>query len=611
MADKLPKYTWSASTVTLKGGKQAVYSTLTGDLVGYMENGKFRQVAEIPQPQRDVPEQAAAPVAITTVSQASDAYNVARFAFQRAESLLNETPRTSANYQTLLKDRNAKKQAVDDSLALYKSISLKKTTTEKETSERNKYNKQLKSNAARIKSLQDDLSRAKDKGQDTSSIEAAIRKLEEESDTAREGLAEVGKDNRPTGVPKEAKFNTVTGNWESGTQKWDTSGQAVTAITTKEVKGPKGGTVTKGTMPEFPTGGPTGPGTTSGSRFNPAAAVAGDQASMGVAKPVMPTTPTATPFEKIMAEAVKLYGGIDEIFASNEELKNLLIRSIGDPTTAKDDMDEDQFINLLQNTTWYKTNSGPIRQRGFEKRQYDALVKKLKTDDPQYKAKIEELNRTSTYGRGIQDVVELLRENATKLGRQISDDDLRVIAAGIYDYANEDDAVKIRNAILGAGTFGAGKGIVGGAAGQNLTTLRAVARANGFDLDTVFKDSVDTWLDKIAKGESIETFKSVIRNTAKAGLPDRVASLLDQGVDLETIYSPYKRIMAATLEVSPESITLNDPTLRMGIGPDKEVSLYEYQRMLRKDPRWQYTNNAREDVSNSVLTVARNFGFQG
>ena len=599
MADKLPKYTWSASTVTLKGTKQAVYSTLTGDLVGYVENGKFRQVAEIPQPQRDVPEQAAAPVAITTVSQASDAYNVARFAFQRAESLLNETPRTSANYQALLKDRNAKKQAVDDSLTLYKSLSQKKTETEKETALKNKYNKQLKSNAARIKSLQDDLARAKDKGQDTTSIEAAIKKLEEESDAAREELGKVGQDNRPKGVPKDAKFNTVTGNWESGDQKWDTSGQAVTKITTKKVSGAKGGTpvttgnevIAKGTVD-----------TTTLEGIAAASAV----------KPITPITPTptGTPFEKIMAEAIKLYGGIDEIFASNEELKNLLTRAIGDVATAKDDMEEDQFINLLQNTTWYKTNSGPIRQRGFEKRQYDALVKKLKTDDPQYKAKIEELNRTSAYGRGLQDVIELLRENATKLGRQISDEDLRVIAAGIYDYANEDDAVKIRNAILGAGTFGAGKGIVSGAAGQNLATLRAVARANGFDLDTVFKDSIDTWLDKIAKGESIETFKSVIRNTAKAGLPDRVASLLDQGVDLETIYSPYKRIMAATLEISPESINLNDPTLRAGIGPDKEVSLYEYQRMLRKDPRWQYTNNAREDVSNAVLTVGRNFGLQ-
>lgn len=421
------------------------------------------------------------------------------------------------------------------------------------------------------------------------------------------------KDNRPKGVPKDAKFNTVTGNWESGDQKWDTSGQAVTKITTKKVSGAKGGTpAVTGTMPEFPTGGPTGPGITADSTFNPAAVVAGNQASTGAAKPtVVSTGVTVTPFEKIMAEAVKLYGGIDEIFASNEELKNLLIRSIGDPATAKDDMDEDQFINLLQNTTWYKTNSGPIRQRGFEKRQYDALVKKLKTDDPQYKAKIDELNRTSAYGRGLQDVIEILRENAVKLGRQIGDDDLRVIAQGIYDYANEDDAVKIRNAILGVGTFGTGKGIVGGAAGQNLTTLRAVARANGLNFDTMFKDSVDTWLDKIAKGESIETFKSVIRNTAKAGLPERVASLLDQGVDLETIYSPYKRIMSAVLELNPESIDLNDPTLRMSIGPDKELSLYEYQRMLRKDPRWQYTDNAREDVSNSVLTVARNFGLQG
>jgi hypothetical protein len=545
------------------------------------------------------------------ITKASDVYNVARTEYQKANSRLNETDRKSPNYQRYLQDRNAKKEAMDAALGKYKDLVSKRKKTYEEEQQRKKYGKQVTTSKAKLKTLEDDLQRAKDKGEDTTAIEAAIKKIEEDAAEAEKELAGVGKQKRPTGVPKDAKFNTVTGNWESGTQKWDTSGQAVTDITTKPVAGAKGGTPVKGTMPTIPTGGPAGEGIVAGSGFDPGRFRMGEEASMGAAKPPMPVSVTKTPFEKIMAEAVKLYGGIDEIFSTDEELKNLLIRSIGDPTTAKDDMDEDQFINLLQNTTWYKTNSGPIRQRGFEKRQYDALVKKLKTDDPQYKAKIEELNRTSTYGRGIQDVVELLRENATKLGRQISDDDLRVIAAGIYDYANEDDAVKIRNAILGAGTFGAGKGIVGGAAGQNLTTLRAVARANGFDLDTVFKDSVDTWLDKIAKGESIETFKSVIRNTAKAGLPDRVASLLDQGVDLETIYSPYKRIMAATLEVSPESITLNDPTLRMGIGPDKEISLYEYQRMLRKDPRWQYTNNAREDVSNSALTVLRNFGFQG
>jgi hypothetical protein len=56
---------------------------------------------------------------------------------------------------------------------------------------------------------------------------------------------------------------------------------------------------------------------------------------------------------------------------------------------------------------------------------------------------------------------------------------------------------------------------------------------------------------------------------------------------------------------------LNDPTLRMAIGPDKEMPLYEYQKALKQDVRWQYTNNAKEDVSNSVQKVLRDFGFHG
>ena len=427
-----------------------------------------------------------------------------------------------------------------------------------------------------------------------------------------EVTGDTGKNKPPRGVPADAKFDTKTGNWTLGDQTWDKNGQAVVEVKTSDKKtstSTGGGKVVTGTMPEVPTGAPADATIPAG--FDPGRFRMGEEASMGATKPVIPTGKTETPFEKIMAEAVKLYGGIDEIFNTDEELKNLLVRAIGDVTTARDDMDEAQFVNLLQNTTWFKSNAGPIRQRGFERRQYETLIKKIKENDPQYQAKIDELNRTSAYGRGLQDVIELLRENATKLGRQVSDEELRIAAQGIYDYANENDAVKIRNAVLGIGSFGTGKGLVTGAAGQNLTTLRSVARANGLDLDVMFKDSIDTWLDRISKGESIETFKSIIRNTAKSGLPDRVAGLLDQGVDLETIYNPYKRLMASVLEINPETIRLDDPTLRMGIGPDKELSLYDYQRMLRKDARWQYTNNARQEVASTTLGILRDFGFQG
>ena len=94
-------------------------------------------------------------------------------------------------------------------------------------------------------------------------------------------------------------------------------------------------------------------------------------------------------------------------------------------------------------------------------------------------------------------------------------------------------------------------------------------------------------------------------------MPQNVASLLDNGVDLEAVYAPYKNLMSAVLEISPETITLNDPVLRSAVAGDKEVPLYEFQRQLRKDPRWQYTNQAKEEVSDVALKVLRDFGFQG
>jgi len=94
-------------------------------------------------------------------------------------------------------------------------------------------------------------------------------------------------------------------------------------------------------------------------------------------------------------------------------------------------------------------------------------------------------------------------------------------------------------------------------------------------------------------------------------MPQNIVSLLDNGIDLDTIYSPYKNVMASTLEINPESITLNDPVLRGAIAGDKELPIYEFQRQLRKDSRWQYTNQAKEEVSDVALKVLRDFGFQG
>lgn len=139
-------------------------------------------------------------------------------------------------------------------------------------------------------------------------------------------------------------------------------------------------------------------------------------------------------------------------------------------------------------------------------------------------------------------------------------------------------------------------------------TLKSIADKNGI---TLSPEQLTTFADRVKKGEDISLVQNDIRKLAAIGQPENIKKLIDSGIDLSTIYDPYKKLMGSVLEINPNSIPLNDPTLRMAIGPEKEMSLYEYQRALRKDNRWQYTDQARTEASDVAKTVLKDFGFMG
>ena len=138
-------------------------------------------------------------------------------------------------------------------------------------------------------------------------------------------------------------------------------------------------------------------------------------------------------------------------------------------------------------------------------------------------------------------------------------------------------------------------------------SLQSIAKANGVTLSV---DQLANYANEISNGKDINVIKNTIRNSAGLGMPDNIKKMLADGTDLETIYAPYRNTMASLLELDPKSIDINDTTLRTAIG-DKELPIYEFRRILKKDPRWQYTNNARAEVSDKVLRVLQDFGFQG
>lgn len=267
---------------------------------------------------------------------------------------------------------------------------------------------------------------------------------------------------------------------------------------------------------------------------------------------------------------------------------------------------EDFVIDSIIETNEFKKRevASPVLQKRLdEKRVFDKLAKGKSQEE------IDNLLGTTAYGRGLADIGARIEEAAIEVGAQATPEEIAAITAQVYDRAIEDNPALVRKLIRD--TIKVKGGRATGEAGKNLAQLKQTAAANGLDLVKTFGSELNGWLQKINAGESIDTYKQTIRDVAKIGLPDKVVAMIDRGVDLETIYSPYKKTMAAVLEISPETITLDDPTLRSAIGPDKEMSIYDFQRNLRQDSRWQYTDSARSEVAGLVNTVLKDFGFVG
>jgi hypothetical protein len=276
-------------------------------------------------------------------------------------------------------------------------------------------------------------------------------------------------------------------------------------------------------------------------------------------------------------------------------------------------LDADTWLLLqLQGDPTYKAELDKVKftdpylfARQSEKKLYEEAIAAAGSDAN----KLAEVDASTTYGRGLKDIKDAIESARLASGAELTDIEINELAQEAYDKGLDRERNSL-NAFLDKKFKFSADGAKG-KAGESIADLQAVAAANGLDLQKAFGTQLPTWLASINKGESIDTFKKMIRDVAKIGMPQNIASMLDNGVDLDAIYSPYKNIMASVLEINPQSITLSDPLLRSAITGEKELPIYEFQRQLRKDARWQYTNQAKEEVSDVALKVLRDFGFQG
>jgi hypothetical protein len=138
--------------------------------------------------------------------------------------------------------------------------------------------------------------------------------------------------------------------------------------------------------------------------------------------------------------------------------------------------------------------------------------------------------------------------------------------------------------------------------------LQETARNNGL---TLLPSQIESYTTRLKNGEQVQTLQSNIRSLVAGTMPESVKKLIDSGIDLTEIYQPYRQSMASILEIPFDKIDLNDPTLTNAITDKGNMTLFDFKKSLRKDPRWQYTDNAREVVSSGLTQVLKDFGFMG
>ena len=296
----------------------------------------------------------------------------------------------------------------------------------------------------------------------------------------------------------------------------------------------------------------------------------------------------------------------ETLFKNIPSLNTILKKFVNTPG-----MTEAAFLKLVRDDVWFKQNSKEIKNRYVQYYNYRDLQASGQAQG------------TTAYEMEIAKIEASLKKRATEIGSAAASDPaaLRKAAENLYITNRSDDESFITDFLAAsikpvAGMIG-GK-VTEGYSGEALTNydkLVEAARDNGFQVSDILPGATTEQqvIQGIISGKiDVNRVIGDARKLAAQGQPQYVRDLLAQGYNLKQVFAPYRQVMANVLEVGdPNQIDLNDPLLRSAITDKGDMNLYDFRKQLRQDNRWQYTAQAKEDVSTAALQVLRDFGFQG
>jgi hypothetical protein len=158
----------------------------------------------------------------------------------------------------------------------------------------------------------------------------------------------------------------------------------------------------------------------------------------------------------------------------------------------------------------------------------------------------------------------------------------------------------------------AGEADLIGEVGNAETQLMNWTRSNGLQLS---RQALSKYLTNITLGrQTLDDVKADIRKTYLAGMFPGWADKINEGFDPLDLFEPYMNVARNLLELN--DISFDDPLIKrftQGVGGDGnpiKMPLWQFEQEIRKDPRWQQTDNAYKTYMDVGTNLLQMFGFR-
>ena len=279
------------------------------------------------------------------------------------------------------------------------------------------------------------------------------------------------------------------------------------------------------------------------------------------------------------------YGFAMAFLNSDPELMALFNQAV------KQTWDTNMFIAKLRNTKWFQKHSASVR---------NAIMQE--TSDPAtYKQNVDQMFSTvqdswgAMFGTEGMDPKQMRTwaETAYRMGWS---------QAQLMDHMSA--GLNYRKLLR--------KNELGGKAAETSAQIDQLTGNYGVDLGNNWKAAQ---LEKIVEGSDTiggvqDRVRQLAMNEYKA-FADRISA----GETVSEIADPYVQKMSSLLELAPGNIGLKDKMIQQALkqqtpdGKPAAMDLAAFADHVRSDKRWQYTDNAKQEVGNVTANLLRSFGI--